>query len=306
MNVNDILIQTPMMAQLHQTITRWTQCGFTGGVIIGDARLGKSWAMRALGNELRTTENEPIQVFSVSVGERDVQTIRSVYLRVAHGITHKPLKKSATSDELEDFIFHAFSEAALCNQRRQVVLIVDEAQWLTIDQLPVFAEIFNDQDQIKNRLVVYFIANKQKFQPIAQSLLEQQNDYLRERFFHNIHQFYGIQRFEELRHCLAFLDNYQINTEDAPTIVDYHCALMRKDGVSLADLAEPIWEIYDEQYAKPLQLHSWGMTYFQRAISILLMDYLSCYWRNDQDTIQEMIDKSIAASGIVPSLKSVA
>ncbi len=306
MNVNDILIQTPMMTQLHQTITRWTQCGFTGGVVIGDARLGKSWAMRALGKELRTTENEPIKVFSVSVGERDVQTIRSVYVRVAHGINDKTFKKGATSDELEDFIFHAFSEAALCNQRRQVVLVVDEAQWLTLDQFSVFAEIFNDQDQIQNRLIVYFIANRQKFQPIAKLLLEPQNDYLRERFFHNIHQFYGIRTFKELCRCLAFLDRFRLPADNSCSIVKYHCPRMLKDGVSLADLAEPIWEVYDEHYAKPLQLQSWGMTYFQRTISILLMDYLSYYWCNDREAIQEMVGKSIVASGIVPSLKSVA
>lgn len=80
---------------------------------------------------------------------------------------------------------------------------------------------------------------------------------------------------------------------------------MRHDGVSLADLAGPIWAVYDEHYAKPLKLQSWGMTYFQRAISILLMDYLAHYWHNDDQTIQTLVEKSISASGIVPNLRSI-
>jgi hypothetical protein len=306
MNVNDILIQTPMMALLRHTVTRWTHCGFTGGLIIGDARLGKSWALRSLGSELLTTENEPIPVFSISMGERDHQTLRAVFLRVAQAITQTAFGKSTTADNLQEAIFHRVAEAALGNRRRQVVLVVDEAQWLTIDQLAVFAELFNDQDQIHNRLMVIFIANQQKFQPIATLLLEPENEYLRERFFHHIHPFHGLRTLEELRHCLAFLDAYPIAPGNTRSVVEYHCAPMCQDRVSLADLAGTIWSVYDEEYAKPLQLRSWGMTYFQRAISILLMDYLSSYWCNDQEAIRDMAYKSIAASGIVPSLLHVA
>lgn len=305
MNVNDILIQTPMMAVLRHTMTSWTHCGFTGGLVIGDARLGKSWALRSLGDELLTTENEPISVFSISMGERDLPTIRAVYLRVAHCITQTTFRRATTADDLQEAIFHRVAEAALGNRRRQVVLVIDEAQWLTIHQLAVFAEVFNDQDQIHNRLMVIFIANQQKFQPIATLLLEPENEYLRERFFHHIHPFHGIRTLEELRQCLAFLDNYLIPPDNQRSIVDYHCPEMRGDGVNLADLAAEIWEVYDE-YAKPLKLLSWGMTYFQRAISIMLMDYLSHHWCNDPEVVRDMARKSIAASGIVPSLLQVA
>lgn len=306
MNVNDILIQTPMMALLRHTVTRWTHCGFTGGLIIGDARLGKSWALRSLGSELRTTEDEPIPVFSISIGERDHQTLRAVFLRVAQAVTQTSFRKGTTADDLQEAIFHRVAEAALGNQRRQVVLMVDEAQWLTIQQLTVFAELFNDQDQIHNRLMVMFIANQQQFQPMARLLLEAENEYLRERFFHHIHPFHGIRTLEELRQCLAFLDGYPIAPDNTQSVVQFHCPHLCQDGVALADLAGAIWTVYDENYANRLKLRSWGMTYFQRAISILIMDYFSHYWCQDQEAIREMVHKSIAASGIVPNLLQVA
>lgn len=305
-DASDLFIQTPMISELHDTLQRWVGCGFTGGLIVGEARLGKSWATRCLGSTMTTTDGESVPIFHIGFGVRDQLTIRAVYARIARAIGHNMITNSTRADELQDFLLHAFAEAALTNRRRQVVLLVDEAQELTLNQLSVFAEIFNDQDRIKNRLIIIFIANTQKFQSLAKLLLNEENRYLRERFFHSIYQFYGIRTLEELKICLEFFDHYPVETNGTASIVDYYCSKMRNDGVALVDLATPIWAIYDEHYATPLRLTSWGMTYFQRAISILLMDYLAQFWRNDDTAIDVMIEKSIAASGIVPNLRSIA
>jgi hypothetical protein len=304
-DASDVFIQTPMVRSLHNTLSRWVWCNFTGGLIVGDARLGKSWATRALGDTAMSAEGEPVRLFHIGFGPRDQSTIRAVYARVARAIGHDRITNATRADELQAYLFHAFAEAALSNQRRQVILLVDEAQELTVEQLGAFAEIFNDQDRVKNRLMVVFIANTQKFTPLAKQLLEVDNQYLRERFFHNIHHFYGIRSLAELKQCLTFFDHHWLNADNTQSIVDHYCPEMRAEGMSLADLSELCWEIYDERYAKPLQLQSWGMTYFQRAISILLMDYLAHYWRNDEATHRALIEKSIAASGIVPNLRSI-
>lgn len=301
-DTTSIFVPTPMVEELHNTIKRWTFCGFTGGIIIGDARLGKSWAVRALGNELFTPEGEPIRIFYTQFARRDTQTLRSVYIRISRAIGQVEISKSATADVLQDSLFHVFAEAALSNSRRQVILIADETQELDLIQLNVFAELFNDQDFAHNRMAIYCVANAQRFRPMAKQLLQEENQYLRERFFHNIHRFYGIRNFHELRHCLAFFDRHQ--TGETKNFVAYFCPEMTASGKTLEDLAGMIWEIYDERYAQPLGLKSWGMTYFQRAILILIMDYLSHYWRDNADTLRSLIDKSIAASGIVPSIKS--
>ncbi|MBE8717509.1 ATP-binding protein [Cellvibrio polysaccharolyticus] len=304
-DANDLFITTPMISVLHDTLHKWAWCGFTGGVIVGDARLGKSWATRCLGDSMPTADSEQMRIYHISFGPRDKTTIRAVYFRIASTLGAEDIRKTTTSDELQTFLFHAFAEAAMINRRRQVMLLVDEAQELSLNQLSVFAELFNDQDRVKNRLMVIFIANTQKFKPLAKILLDEENQYLRERFFHNIHRFYGIRTLDELKTCLTFFDRHWIDDKKKISIVDHFCPQMRKEGVSLVDLAETIWTTYDKQYAKPLNLKSWGMTYFQRTVSILLMDYLAHYWNNDENTILTMIEKSMAASGIRPNLRSI-
>lgn len=304
-DASDVFIHTPMIQSLHDTLYRWIWGNFTGGLVVGDSRLGKSWAVRCLGDTATSAEGEPVPLIYIQFGARDKPTIRGAYTRVARALGHKKITERTGSDDLEEYVLHALAEVALTNQRRQVILLIDEAQDLTLAQLAVFAEIFNDQDQLKNRLMIVFIANTHKFKPLADRLLDDDNKYLRERFFHTIYHFYGIRTLGELKTCLTFFDHYWLDTDNTHSIVDHYCPQMRADGVSLVDLAELCWEIYDEGYAKPLQLQSWGMTYFQRAFSILLMDYLAHYWHNDEATCRTLIEKSIAASGIVPNLRSI-
>ena len=301
-----VFVQTPMVKSLHDTLKRWVWCGFTGGVIVGDPRLGKSWAVDALGNTMPSARGESIQIFTVSFGQRDGATIRSVYVHLARALGHTKITNSTRADDLQNFLFHKLADASLTNERRQVVIVADEVQELTVHQLSVFAEIFNDQDRAKNRLVIIFIANTQRFKSMAEQLLLEENSYLRQRFFQNIYRFYGIRTLSELRECLAFYDAYRVDPENTASIIDIHCAAMRKDGVSLADLAETIWEVFDERYAKPLKLESWGMSYFQCTMNILVMDYLAHFWRHDKETIRTLVENSIAASDLVPELTSIA
>lgn len=297
-------IETPMMTELFDTLRRWTVAGFTGGLIVGDARLGKSWALRTLIDKLKTSEGEAIKVFYVSFAQRDKDTVRSVFFRVARQMGFNKIKKAATSDEIADLLLGAFADAAVINRQRRVVLLVDEAQELTIDQLAAFAELYNDQDFAGNQLTIYFIANTQRIKTLTKELLETENEYLRERFFYNLYKFYGIRTLDDLKKCLAQFDQLRLSPDTTELLVAFHCPRMCADGIQLADLAEPMWDVYQTEYARPMALESWGMTYFQRAIVILIQDYLSAYWHNDDRHIREMIHKSIAASGIIPSLKA--
>lgn len=304
-DVTRTLIQTPMMQSLHNTIKHWTWCGFTGGLIVGEARLGKSWAIKQLTDYIYSSDGEPIRVFRVSFGRKDKNTVREVYKKLARRVGKSDIKQTDTSDDLQDFLLHALSEASLSNAKRKVVLTVDEVQELTLEQIGVFAELYNELDEIEVSLVVYSIANTQKFQKLAEQLLSDENRYLMERFFYQVHQFYGIRSCEELKRCLENYDKLAMRNQSGTSIVEYLCPKMTNSGYQLADLAQHIWQIYDENYAKPLGLTSWGMTYFARALSIMLMDYLPTYWDDSQDVIDEIIDKSLKASGIEPSLKSI-
>ena len=221
-------IPTPMAEALKQRLEEWTQCGHTGGAIIGEARLGKTRAIKALGSQLTNRSGQPIHVFYTHYGQRDVETIRAVFAKVARALGFEV--KRQTADSLLECIVTRLAEAALANDTRQVALIVDEAQLLTISQLNAFAEIYNDLVNLNINCVVFFIANQDQFERLGRALLHRENRYLRERFFSNLDYFYGIRSETELAKCLSGYDAFAVSELPKQTATEYFCPALFNQG----------------------------------------------------------------------------
>lgn len=294
-------IPTPMAEALKQRLEEWTQCGHTGGLIVGRARQGKTRAARAIGPRFTNRSGEPIRVFYAAYGKRDVETIRAVHFKVARALGFDTRRKSA--DQLLENIVMRLGEAALANETRRVVLIVDEAQFLTISQLSAFAEIFNELDGERVNAAFFFIANQDQFEPLGRTLLLDEYEYLRERFFSNLEQFFGIRSESELAACLASYDTYCVCQESKQTATEYFCPTLYGQGWRLASLASEYWRLYRERYGIPLGMTSLGMAQFVRVTNLLVMDYLPlCTDKANSTFLEACVIKSLAGAGIEPNL----
>lgn len=303
-DISQIKIKTPMVEALHATLVQWILCFFTGGLIVGDARLGKTEAIRLLTDFIRDHDGDPIPIFRVSYGLRDKNTIRAVYDRIARSLK-KPTRKSMTADDLLGDLLMHFADASVANRNRRVVLIIDEAQELLVDQLFAFVELFNELEELGVKLSVFFVANKDRFTPLANQLLKTENRFIRERFFNYIYVFQGIRSLEELRTCLSYYDQESIDTSDSRTWMQYYCPRAVNAGFRLSDISENLWDLWNKDFANHFGYESWGMTYFIRTIAIVLRDYFPGYWSCDVDRIQEILEKSLAAAGNEPTLTTV-
>lgn len=294
-----------MVKRLHQRVIQWTWCGYTGGVIAGPSRCGKSTALRALDNSITTRDGEAIPLFRVTYGERDTRTIRSVFNKVARTLGYK-VKTNHRSDDLLEMICLALADASIANRTRQVILVVDEAQILTIQQLSCFAEIYNVLYELRTNIVIIFAANSDQFQPLAEQLLQKKNTYLRERFFSQVYEFHGIQTEQELADCLRGYASYLMDDVDRITAWELYCPHLIKLGWTLDKIAPLYWRLYDELYREPLGQTSWPMSQYVRATNILLMDYLSGMKDpEDTDYLEGCITNSLEAAGIRPSLAKI-
>ncbi len=304
-DVSQIIITTPMISELHTTLKHWVWCGFTGGLISGDARLGKTQAIRSLSDAIPDRNGDPIPICRVVYGKRDVKTIRSTYYRISKSIG-KSYPKSATADDMLSDLLIYFADTAVKNQNRKVVVIVDEAQELTIEQMSVFAELYNELEEIGTHIAIFFVANRDRFKPLAEKILLQENRFIRERFFNYIHMFYGIRSLSELKQCLAIYDKTIVKTSGTTcTLTNYYCPKAHKTGFILQDIAEPLWTLWSDNYGNRFGYDSWGMTYFIRTISIILMDYFPIYFENSPDIIEDILSKSLEAAGNEPTLSTL-
>jgi len=302
-NASEFFIMTPMVKRLQDTLKQWTWCGLTGGVIVGDSRNGKSKAVKNQSGTMTSRNGEKIPVFRISIGERDIKTIRSVFYRIAHTLGHK-IKKNDSADDLALLINIHLADASTTNNTRQVIMIIDEAQKLTIDQLSAFAEIYNDLFEIQTNCTIYFVADENEFPQLAKKLLEDKNKYLRERFFNHVYRFYGLQNIEDVRACLDGYDHFVINEDEGCVATEYYCPVLYQSGWRLTDIAKPLWQIYYEEYKIPLNHVSWNMDQFVRTTNTLLMDYLPRYQEQlNQDITEGIIIRSLEAANIKPSIR---
>ena len=305
-NDSDFCILTPMIKRVSDTLKQWIWCGLTGGVIVGDSRNGKSMAIRNLSDTIMSRYGEKIPVFRISIGDRDVKTIRSVFFRIAHTLGQK-VKKTDSADELALLVNMHLTDAAMLNGTRQVILIIDEAQKLTLAQFSAFAEIYNDLNDAHTHCKIFFIADENEFPRIAKLLLLPKNKYLRERFFNHIYRFYGLQNVADVRVCLAGYDQFIMDEKNGNTATDYYCPVLYQSGWRLTEIAEPLWQIYTEEYMRPLNHTSWNMDQFVRTVNTLLMDYLPRYQEQlNQEITEGIILRSLEAAKIKSSIEEFA
>lgn len=297
-NTSEFFIQTPMISELKGKLHSWLWNGATGGLILGDYRIGKSRAVRHISDQLVNRLNQPIIVKCMTVKPRDVNTIRSVFRNLCFALEIES-KARSTSDDMANQLVHFFGDMAQVNDTRQVVLMVDEFQRLSLNQLHAFAELYDNLSDLKINLTVLFIGNLEASKHLVEQILRDEHELIRGRFFTQSFNYHGIRGIEDLHECLSA---YDLKNNDTVSTTEAFLPMEYSRGFRLAALSSQIWDIYDQNYRQTLNLKSWGMHYFTAMVKALITDYLPAYGCDNEDDINAMIDESIKVSGLIPCL----
>jgi hypothetical protein len=291
-------IATPMITQLRQRVCQWLWCGSTGGLILGEPRIGKSRALKILARGLETRAGEPIPVHYFSVPDRDVKTITSVFRNLFLSTGDK-LKRGIVTDELVDNLVVFFAESALVNRLRLVVLLVDEMQRLAPKQIAAFAELHDRLEDLigaETNLVVVFVGNDNESDALLKTLQLKQYDHIHGRFFTQDYRFFGVRTKDDLQQCLREYDTATADEQCSCTA--FFLPEPYLAGWRLESLSAALWALYRAEYGQPLKLTSWPMQYFTATVKILLVDYLARYGVDNPTEIESMIHHSLAVSGL--------
>ena len=303
-NPSTFYIDTPMIEDLHTVIMQWLWQGHTGGYVVGGARVGKSCAIKAATAKLTTRGNKPISVFYMSFHKRDRATIATVFRNLKRALGLKLLTREV-ADEMSDDIVHRFADAALSNELHYLVLVVDEVQRATIEQLLAFTELYDILVELGINLFIVFVANVGESDSLFELLKDSEHEQLRGRFFVNGHYFHGVRDRRELEDCLHAYDKKPKDRE-GPCVTEVFLPHQYQEGWRLHHLASPIWQVYSEEFQRPLQLECWGMKYFTGAIRTLLVDYLPAYNNITPREMEKIVRECILASGLKHSCVTAA
>lgn len=291
-------VPTRMIDELVTVISQWLWCGATGGYILGESRIGKSRAATALKQTIFTRSGELVPVYCLTISKRDVKTITSIFKNTSRAVGQRPSKRDHT-DDLSETLVHALAEASLQNNLRQVILVVDEMQRLTLEQISAFEEMYDELVRMYVNLLTIFIGNDTESDDLLAAITLPSNAHIRGRFFQQSYRFTGIRNIQDVEHCLNAYDSLRFPA-DGPTYTEYFLPDAYAANWRLKSLAKLLWDIYEQGYQKPLGLRSWGMQYFVATVNTLLIDYLPNEGVLSTEALAEMVQHCVAVSGLVP------
>lgn len=291
-NPSVFFIKTPALKKLREQLHHWLRTGMTGGLILGKNRIGKTRAIEYVSHRLETYSGEKIPAKRITISQRDVSTIASIFRNLCFALDI-PVNYRSKADDMANDITHYLGELSMQNSNRQVVLLVDEMQRLKVNQLNAFAELHDNLVEFKSNLCIFFIGNLGSSHSLLKTIMDEHYELIRGRFFTHTLDFFGLQGKEDVSFCLKEFDK---NFTEHYLPKDYN------DGWRLDKLSTILWRIFEANYKRPLKLDSWALQYFIAAVRILLVDYLPRFNLNDQDAVEQMIIESIEASGLAPNL----
>jgi Cdc6-like AAA superfamily ATPase len=292
------ILQTPMMNDLANTVNGWLANGFTGGIVLGESRVGKSVAIEYLKSSLTNRANEMLPVVTMTVAKRDVRTVASIYRNICFSIGKKA-KTRMIADIMANDLIHYFSELSLTNQTRQVILVVDEMQRLSLHQFEAFAELYDELQKVGTNLMVVFVGNESDSSPTVKRIDNQKYALVSGRFFNHRLKFSGIINANQIRSILKQYDQNIITDFGNISTTEYFLTKQFNSGWRFEHLSKQIWCVYKKNFKTRYKLESWPMQYFSIATRILLTDYLPKFGTDNAKAIQDMILKSIEASQLV-------
>lgn len=287
------LIDTPMIQDLKNKINAWLWNGCCGAYISGQNRVGKSEMIRLLTNKLENRIGETIPTFSVSLSLRDVKTIASVFRNLCYSL-ELDIKKRLSADEMSNLVFNYLGEAALTNSTKQVVLFVDEMQFLNMMQINAFAELFNRLKRQDINLSIFFVGNTLEAEPLITKIENGRNELLRGRFFLHKTFFQGITGMIQLITCLDKYDNYIVKPYNIKC-TEYFLPEQYKNGWRLQLIAEPLWKAICCKQDENGQ-GSFPMQYFSTTIRLLLADLLPTYNTQSSTDLYKLCRAAIKTS----------
>ena len=267
----EVVFDTQASLQLEETVKRWLWTGGTGGYIIGPARIGKSFAVRRLVDRLRNRQQRRVPVIYTSINRRDIKTIRGVFNNLCLSV-NVPVSKSDSSDVLAArFVQHALDLVSLY-QTYQIVLIVDEMQRLSLDQLYAFSEIFDAFETARIRLMSVFVGNQNESNQLLDQIHQSTNDHIYGRFFRQHTSFYGVQSESALREILTQYDSCTY-PDNGPSFTAYFLPRAVEQGWRFVNMASDIWRVYCDQFCQEEESQL-TMEICRATLDILLMDFL--------------------------------
>lgn len=237
---------TPPIGRMFEQISQWINNRVTGGYIYGRSRMGKSKAVKDwFPSMIEENYGDRVAVFRCVHAHQNHSSQVGFVRTLANGVSLS-FPESLSASRLELRIGDFLAETGLQTRFRQVVLLIDEAQYLGEKDYHVLCNLQNRADDVSVRLTVITVGTQQLAQ-YEKAFILGSNLHLSTRFLARSAPFNGIRSAAELR---SVLRGYDEGSEWPPgskqSFTQFFFPAAYAEGLRLDCCAGDLWELYKE------------------------------------------------------------
>lgn len=267
--------ETRQTQKLAETFNRWIWTGSIGGRVLGHTRTGKTTALEVVAKKLTNRAGVVLPSHIFYVPRRDKPTIASVYRNLCLSVNlHIGTNRaSLNADILASDFTQYIIDTTLANGTNTFILMVDEMQRLTPNQLYAFSEMYDLLRLSRLNLVTFFIGNKLESKRLLEVVKQKEYSHINKRFFSQRFIFDGLRTKDDVNYCLTQYDISVFPPQSKTSYTHFFLPTEWNNGFQLSSLTDQIWTAF-LRVKKQYSLNDWGMQYFVSAINTLLIDFL--------------------------------
>lgn len=266
------------MEELLEKVMSWIENLFTGSLVYGYQRLGKTMSLKYIVEEIRDLYGQNIMV-GIAPMVTNVRISESAFWgQILKAFNHS-LWSNGNAQIKRDRLFKYLN---IFNQnvkgRGRAILFIDDAQKLEHSHYNWLSEIHNDLALNKLHLMVILVGQPELL--ISKGTLEENHKYeIISRFMNTEHQFHGIRNVDDVA---IILNSYDESTEyphfSRCSFVNYHFTEAFRFGWRLEQESEKIWNELQKLrtmngVSEDLLIGEVHMEYFARIIEYLCLQY---------------------------------
>nr|WP_294489186.1 ATP-binding protein [uncultured Anaerosporobacter sp.] len=240
----DYYIQTNSIDNLFKEVTNWIDCRNPGGIIYGRARIGKTRAIHNLSIAIKEEYGDNISIFNVLMSEHKPSE-KFFYLEMLNDIGHSlALSYRSTSDLKSNLVNHLIA-VGKSNKMGQIILFIDEANFMSMDDFNYLIDIYNRLERSKVRMTVLLVGTKEVISTKT-ALMQMNKQQIIERFMVREYNFRGIISRQDLQICLASYDYSEYPENSGWSFTRYFFPEAFSEGNKLCKYADLLLDCFSE------------------------------------------------------------
>ena len=265
---------TPMVEDAFKFVTQIVIDGYTGAVIWGPTRTGKTSLIRLFVNDVKKVKGrrgDEIESGAVSMKCKDrwVMSEGGFWDWQLRQFGHN---RAGARDpvQIKRHIACEFLKGiAAQSPSGRVIVFIDEAQLLELVELGLFADQFNDLEEDGFEMVLFLVGsyNIKKWQLDLKG--NSDHAHVRSRFFSQEHRLRGLSTLKDYQRCLKRYDVDKSYFDGERSITEYYQADWYKSGERLEQYAAMFKDAFAEAIGRP-QSFQVPMAYFKYTVQNVL------------------------------------